>query len=312
MLMNLKSNQMKPLSEYCPVSGKPERVSLSYMYIRTCRTVIAFVVFLAAAGIMAGCEEEMESNANEPAIPLLSKEGTNLKAPGKGQYRLAALSGDEVTVSALLPSDVQSLTITKTVNLEIDQAFGSNGVMTVDGSSLNESYDFVYAPPVTDIDELVGFTFTATRANGSTVVSDLTLVVTLSPRDNIPFRRWNLVSRLWVDNGNSEDLKDCEKDNYYLFNGDGTMSLNYGTDTGTGACGFDGFNVYETWELTENEELFIMTRYGIFSPDVKETETYRVVKLTTDEIVLDIDLDLSVFGLSTEETFRYFLDAAPK
>ena len=90
------------------------------------------------------------------------------------------------------------------------------------------------------------------------------------------------------------------------------MSINYGTDTGTGDCGFDGFNVYDTWQLTEDEQFFIMTRHSIFSPDVTETETYRVVKLTTDELQLDIDLDLSVFGLSSEETFRYFLEAAPK
>lgn len=273
--------------------------------------IYGFILFIGA-GFVACEEDGVESNSNDPSL-LLTAEGQDIKAPGHGQYRLPVLSGDEATITAHIPSsEIQSLTITKTVNLEIDPSFGNNGVMTVDPASFDSEYEFAYSPPVSDIDQLVGFTFTAEKSNGATLTSDLTMVVTLSPRDNLPVRRWNIVSRLWVDNGNSEDLKECEKDNYYLFNADGTMSINYGTDTGTGDCGFDGFNVYDTWQLTEDEQFFIMTRHSIFSPDVTETETYRVVKLTTDELQLDIDLDLSVFGLSSEETFRYFLEAAPK
>src|SRR5690606_38025365 len=129
---------------------------------------------------------------------------------------------------------------------------------------------------------------------------------------NIPFRRWNLVSRLWVDADNAEDLKDCEKDNYYLFNSDGTMSLNFGTNTGSGDCALDGLTVYHEWEISEDGESFIMRRYNVFTPDVIETEVYRIAVLTTTRMELEIDLDLSVFGLSTEETFRYIMQAGPK
>lgn len=273
--------------------------------------IVNLVVLLATC--FSGCEEDVPSNSDNPGLRLVAADGTNLKAPGRGQYRLAALSGSEISVKALTPSsELKSLTITKTVNLQVDESFGDNGVLTVDPASFDAEYVFNYAPPVSDIDQLVGFTFRAEKANGSSLISDLTLVVTLSPRDNIPFRRWNLVSRIWVDGGNVEDMKACEKDNYYLFNSDGTMSLNYGTDTGTGDCGFDGFNVYDTWELTADEKFLIMTRHGIFSPDVTETETYRMIQLTTEKMVFEIDLDLSFFGLSSEETFRYFLEAAPR
>lgn len=276
------------------------------------RFIIYGFLFFMAAGFVSCEEDEIESNSDDPSIQLTAG-GADIKAPGHGQYRLAVLSGNEAAVTAHIPSNgIESLTITKTVNLEVDPSFGENGVLTVDPSSFESEYEFVYSPPISDIDELVGFTFTAEKVDGSTMVSDLTMVVTLSPRDNIPFRRWNLVSRLWIDAGNAEDLKECEKDNYYLFNADGTMSLNYGTDTGTGQCNLDGLTVYDTWELTEDEQFFIMTRHNVFTPDVTETETYRVVRLTTEEIQLDIDLDLSVFGLSSEETFRYFLEAAPR
>ena len=183
------------------------------------RQILRAALLLLMTAAFTGCEDELSSNANERELPLYAGD-TDIKAPGKGQYRLAALSGSEVSVVADVPSDVQTLTITKTVNLEVDPSFGNNGTLIVDPASFTDEYEFVYAPPVSDIDQLVGFTFTGTRADGSALVSDLTLVVTLSPRDNIPFRRWNLVSRLWVDADNAEDLKDCEKDNYYLFNSD--------------------------------------------------------------------------------------------
>jgi hypothetical protein len=281
--------------------------------MKTYRRFVIFNLVALLAACLSGCEEDIPSNADDKAILLVATDGSDIKAPGHGQYKLAALSGGEVSVAARVPSsDVRSFTITKTVNLEKDNSYGNNGVITVDPASFDSEYLFNYAPPVSEIDQLVGFTFKAEKNDGSVLVSDLTLVVTLSPRDNIPSRRWNLVSRIWVDAGNAEDMKECEKDNYYLFNGDGTMSLNYGTDTGTGDCGYDGFNVYDTWQLTEDEKLLIMTRHSIFSPDVTETETYRMIQLTTGKMIFEIDLDLSVFGLSSEETFRYFLEAAPK
>lgn len=272
---------------------------------------LKYGIFFFLTACIAGCEDDMGSNSSDAAI-LLTAGGADIKAPGHGQYKLAVLSGDEISVAAgVASSQIQSLTITKTVNLAVDPVFGDNGVLTVDPASFDSEYIFNYSPPVTDIDQLVGFTFRVENSNGSTQVSDLTLVVTLSPRDNLPFRRWNLVSRLYVDGGNSEDLKECEKDDYYLFNGDGTMSLHYGTDTAAGDCALDGLTEYDTWELSEDEKFFIMKRHGIFSPDVTETQTYRVALLTTEKLELEIDLDLSFIGLSTKETFKYKMEAAP-
>lgn len=275
------------------------------------RFIIYGFLFIMAAGFVACEEDEIESNSNDPSLPLTAG-GEDIKIPGRGQYEFAVLSGTDALVTAHVPSsEITSLTITKTVNLEVDPSFGQNGTLTVDPSSFDSEYEFVYTAPASDFNQLVGFTFMAEKTDGSTMVSDLTLVVNLSPRDNIPFRRWNLVSRLWVDAGNAEDLKECEKDNYYLFNADGTMSLNYGTDTGTGDCAFDGFKVYDTWELSEDEKILTLTRHDAFSGEV-ETEVYRVILLTNEEFQFEIDLDLSVFGLSSEETFRYFLEAGPK
>src|SRR5690606_23637297 len=135
-------------------------------------------LFLCSACMFTGCEDDIPSNSNEQAIPLRTAEGSDLKAPGRGQYALEALSGDEVSVLVDIPSSsVRSLTITKTVNLEVDPTFGENGVLTVP-ASYGDAYTFTYAPPVSDIDQLVGFTFTAERSDGLSITSDLTLIVT--------------------------------------------------------------------------------------------------------------------------------------
>lgn len=279
--------------------------------MKTSRQIILYsIVFFFAAGFV-GCEDDIESNANDPAI-VLTTGGQSIKAPGHGQYKMKVLSGEEAVITVHVPSSqIASLTVTKSVNLEVDPSFGNNGVLTVDPSTFDSEYAFVYAAPAEEVDQLVGFTFTAEKKDGSTEVSDLTLAVTLSPRDNLPTKRWNFAAQVWVDGGNVDDLAECEKDDYFLFNADGTMSQHYGQMTGSPPCEYDGLVPYETWELTEDEKLFIMTKRNIFSNEVT-TETYRVVKFTTEDLVLEIDLDLSIFGASKEETFRYSYKAAPK
>src|SRR3989337_1114198 len=264
------------------------------------------LVGFAGAALLMSCEEDYETNADDPSI-LLTYPDQQIKAPGYGQYRLKALSGEQVDVTAHLASiaPVKSFTVTKTVNLVVDPSFGNNGVLTVNAGAVSDEYIFQYAPLESDIDQLVGFTFAVEGNNGAQMTSDLQLVVTLSPRDNLPRRKWLWKSKIHVDGGNVQDIKECEKDNYYLFNSDGTMSLNYGANTATPGCDFDGFNVYDPWSLSADGKEFIMIYHSIFSPDSPQTETYRVKTLTTEKLEVEIDYDLSWLGLSTEETFLY-------
>jgi hypothetical protein len=270
-------------------------------------SLIVFTAFLIS------CEEDYETDADDPAI-LLTHSVEQIKAPGRGQYKLRTLSGDEMEVVAHLASiaPLKSLTITKTVNLIVDAGYGTNGVLTVDPSTVNGDFLFQYTPSEADVDQLVGFTFRAEGTNGTQITSDLELAVTLSPRDNLPRRKWLWKSKIWVDGGNAPDMKECEKDNYFLFNSDKTMSLNFGANTGSAGCDFDGFNVYDTWSLSEDEKIFTMIYHSIFSPDVPTTETYRVKTLTTEKLELEIDYDLTVFGLGPEETYLFEFVALPK
>ena len=271
------------------------------------------LMIFSISAFLISCEDDYDSDAADPGIPLAHAE-QQIKAPGRGQYKLRALSGEQLEVTANMASvaPLRSFNITKTVNLEVDNSYGSNGTLTVDAGAVNGNYVFQYEPTEADVDQLVGFTFNAEGSNGAQLSSDLQLVVTLSPRDNLPRKKWLWKSKIWVDKDNLQDIKECEKDNFYLFNSDGTMSINFGDNTGTPGCDFDGFNAYDTWSLSEDEKTFTMVYYSIFSPDNLVTETYRVKTLTTEKLELEIDYDLSVFGEGTEETFLFEFTALPK
>lgn len=267
-----------------------------------------FIVYSVILGIFsASCEEDYRSNAGDTAIPL-AVAGKDIKAPGHGQYRLQVQSGNPASITVGLASaEAKSLTITKAINLVTDTGFGNSGVLTVAPGSPGSDYVFNYTPSTTDVDQLVGFTFRAERADGSVVTSDLTLVVTLSPKDNLPRRKWLFKSKIWVDQDNAQDIRECEKDNYYYFNADQTMSIDYGAMSGAGysGCEYDGLNVYDGWELSADEKTFTMYYHGLFTPENELSEVFRVKTLTTDKLELEIDYDLSWLGLSTEETFIY-------
>lgn len=281
---------------------KISRVSLRYL-----------LTIFSLAALLISCEDDYESDADDQAIPLTHNEQL-IKTPGRGQYKLRALSGETLEVTAHMTSvaPFNSLTITKTTNLVVDPSYGNNGVLTVDAGSISDEYLFQYVPGEDDVDQLIGFTFQVQGTDGTLQASDLQLVVTLSPRDNLPRKKWLWKSKIWVDAGNAQDIKECEKDNFYLFNSDGTMSINFGANTGTPGCDFDGFNVYDTWSLSDDEKTFTMVYHSIFSPDSPQTEIYRVKTLTTEKLELEIDYDLSVFGLGTEETFLFEFTALPK
>jgi hypothetical protein len=279
------------------------------------KTTVQYIKYGLLSVLMTAfiaCEDKEEDLSNDLVINLSAA-----PAPGQRQFRERLQSGDEVNVEVDISSraSLTGFTIAKTVNLALDPSFGDNGVLTVNpGSGTSFQYPFHYVPSVEDVDQLVGFTFKASNTNGVSQESDLTLVVTLSPRDNLTRRRWLLRSVLHVNNEeqpNKEEIKDCEKDNSMLLNEDGTMAMDYGEDTGAGDCLFDGFTVYQSWQLTEDEQFFIRKSYGIFSPDVIVTDTLKVRTLTVDRLALEEEVDLSAFGLGIE-TFLWIYDAVPR
>jgi len=276
--------------------------------------ILKYSLFLIMAFMFSQCEKnDNPTNTDDPVIVLSAP-----NSPGHGQYKLKVESGNAINVPISINSTgkLKSVQVTKTVNLTVDNTFATNGVMNLLSSTSGSMYEhtFNYTPSVNDVDQLVGFTFKAENEQGSITEGDLTLVVTLSPRDNLPRRKWHLKSVLHVNNKttpNKEEIKDCEKDNTMVLFADGKITIDYGTDTGAGGCLFDGFSVYTGWELTEDNLRFIRTSYGIFSPDVTVTDVFVVKTLTVGRFDIEQTVDLSAFGMGKEEKFLYIYEAGP-
>lgn len=239
------------------------------------------------------------------------------KAPGHGQYKQALTTSEQVDLKVTVnaPSDLESLQITKTVNLETDESFANSGVKQIDASGKTFTYEFHYDPQIADINQLVGFTFKAITGDQQSTTSDLTVAVNLSPRDNLVTKRWNWKSILHAndeENPNMETIKDCEKDNAYLFNADGTLSLDFGQDTAAGDCALDGLNAYDSWKLTDDEKYFIIKRHGIFSPDKTVIDSFEVKQLSIETLKLQLSIDLSSVGAGSNEIFLYTFKASPR
>lgn len=239
------------------------------------------------------------------------------KIPGQGQYRKVLESNEtlEIDVHIEAPANLNGLSITKTVNLVVDESFGNQGSIDVDASGTSFEYTFTYEPSIDDVDKLVGFTFEARTSEGGTHTSDLTASITLSPKDNLVTKSWGWTSIKHVNSlnmPNEEVINDCEKDNAYLFNADESMSLQYGEDTAAGPCAFDGLNVYDRWYITDNDEYFIMEKHNVFTPDITVVDTFKLKTLSIDKLELEQTVDLSVFGLSDEEIFLYSFTPGPR
>lgn len=275
---------------------------------------LKYLLLILVVFTFSQCKEgENTPKVDNPVIAMAAP-----ISPGHGQYKIKVESGNEVSVLINITSNnnLKGFQVTKTVNLAVDNTYAPNGVMNLLTSTAGQTYEytFVYTPSVNDVDQLVGFTFKAENEDGSVTESDLTLVVTLSPRDNLPRRKWNLKSILHVNNKdkpNTEVIKDCEKDNSMVLFADGRINIDYGTDTGAGGCLFDGFSVYTSWELTEDNLQFIRTSYGIFSPAVIVTEVFTVKTLTVERFDIEQTVDLSVFGGAVDEKFLYIYEAGP-
>ena len=237
------------------------------------------------------------------------------KTPGKGQYRTSLESDQtlEIEVNVVSVQNLQSLQITKTVNLEVDTSFAQGGVMEIPASGTTFNHTFIYEPSVDDVDQLIGFTFEAITIGGEISTSDLTANITLSPLDNLVTKRWGLSSIKHVNSENmpnEEVINECEEDNSFVFNSDGTMSQDFGTITAVGNCALDGLTVYDQWYISEDGENFIMEKYNVFTPDIKEIESYRIVTLSVDQLQLELTVDLTVFGLGLE-VFLYTYEPEP-
>lgn len=266
------------------------------MYTYKFRTILFCILFLS----LTGCEKE--KTAGMPELKLTPDE-------------ITAKAGRtiESTLSIYAPNGAKDVVIYKTVNLQKDPNYGNSGTITGVPESLGENqfeYKFTYQLRDEEVEKLVGFNFKFTDQKGLSAEKDLTVHTTTSGQQIIYSRKWKLISKLWTSVSPAvEDLKDCEKDDVYSWNKDSTYSVDFGQK----ACTFDGFNVFDKWYLSEDEKTFTQIYHSLFDPSNITREEYRVKTLTKDKLVMEIFVDLSVFGppYTDKEVFTYTFEPVP-
>jgi hypothetical protein len=244
-----------------------------------------------------GCEKDKV----ETDLPVLRL--TPDKVSGKSGFPVSTV------LSGTVQNGVKNFYISKTVNLKTDSSWGTNGVLTVTdlAGQTNFDYTFNYTLQDDEVDKLVGFNYRIEDEKGKAAEKDLTVNTIASGAQIIASHPWKLTSKIWkTDNPPSENIQECEKDNIFTYKRDSTILLNYGAS----GCLFDGLNIYDTWSLTEDEKTFIQVYHSVFDPSKVTVETYTVTLLTRDKWVVEIVLDLSVFGLSDHEVFEYTYEPA--
>ena len=257
--------------------------------------VIVSALAICTTALFYGCKKDKV----ETDLPKLTLSPDNVS--GKSGFPVST------TLSGTIQNGVQHFYISKTVNLKVDSTWGTNGVLTVNDLSgqTDINYIFDYTLKDEEVDKLVGFNYRIEDEKGKAAEKDLTVNTIASGAQIIASHPWKITSKFWeTDDPPSENLQDCEKDNFFTYKRDSTILLNYGT----AGCLFDGLNIYDTWSLTEDEKTFTQVYHSVFDPLKVTTEVYNVVSLTKDKWVMQITYDLSVFGLSDKELFTFTLE----
>lgn len=263
------------------------------------KIVIPF--FVALLIITGGCKKD----SVDSSVPVLKLVPDNVT--GKAGRM------SEATLFIKAPNGVKDVVIYKTINLQRDNTYGGSGAVTAVPVSVGEDnyeYHFIYELKGDEVEKLVGFNFKFTDAKGLSVEKDLTVNTITSGQQIIYSRKWKLISKLWTTVSPAvEDLKDCEKDDVYSWNRDSAYSVNFGAS----ACTFDGFNVFDKWVLSEDEKTFTQIYHSLFDPANITTEVYRVKTITKDKLVMEIFVDLSIFGppYTDKEVFVYTFEPVP-
>ena len=251
--------------------------------------------------IAGGCKKD----SVDTTIPVLSLVPDNVS--GKAGRIV------EATLFITAPNGAKDVQIYKTVNLVKDNTYGGSGTVTAVPASVGDNkfeYHFTYELMGEEVEKLVGFNFKFTDAKGISVEKDLTVNTTTSGQQIIYSRRWKLISKLWTSVSPAvEDLQDCGKDDIYIWNKDSTYTMNFGAS----GCTFDGFNVFDTWHLSEDEKTFTQVYHSLFDPSNITTEVYTVKTLNKDKLVMEMFVDLSVFGppYTDKEVFTYTFEPVP-
>ncbi len=240
-----------------------------------------------------------KKDSPDPNLPVLKLHPVNVT--GKSGQTLLD------TLDIVAPYGVGKLLISKTINLAPDDTFGVQSVTPVSMGENAYRYIFEYTYQPSEVNKLVGINFHFEDSKGNAAEKDLTINTIPSAAQIIASHKWKLISKMWLTaTPPSESENDCERDNIWTFNyDDSTLNVDYGSS----GCTFDGFNIYDKWWVSPDEKTFTDVYHSVFNTSQITTEVYDIQSLSNDKWVMNITLDLTVFGLSDHEVFQYVYQA---
>ena len=196
--------------------------------------------------------------------------------------------GDQVTavISGELDGAFASMTITKFIGTTVDATYGTGGTMTVTSGL---PYTFNYTLAADGLLEPVRFNFLVEDANGLTDEVDLVITTNVTRTGLLVSFNWRYSSLLFDADGDGtpelESIAECEEDNVFSYELDGSMSIDYGalTGSGGGSCDFDDVTDWVGWDFDSNEEVLSMYRVAV-NPDDGSTTPQDTVRWTVTEM----------------------------
>ena len=203
-----------------------------------------------------------------------------------------------VTASVTAPGGLRTLKITKYKGTTIDATFGTGGTETVTG--LTHTHDYVLSTE--GLSTPIRFKFEAEDNKGQKGSADFIITTEPSVAYLLTTYDWLWKSKLGkifsLAEPETEQILDCEKDNFYSFNVDGTFALNYGAITGMGGgtCDFDGFRAPTTWTLNATETELTIKSVNVFDATDILTEVYTIKVANATKIESTQAVDLTAFG----------------
>jgi hypothetical protein len=253
------------------------------MKFKNSLTLLLTGLLLSATIWFNACKKEEEKPA-----PTITLSATSFSG------KIGATASTTATVSA--SAGLKSLKITKYKGVDVDATFGTSGTETLTEST--HTHDYVLSAE--GLTTPIRFKFVAEDNDGKTATADFIITTEASVAYLLTTYNWLWKSKLGkcaASDPETEQIFDCEKDNYFVFNSNGTFKLEYGPVTGgTGSCQFDGFRVGDTWTLNADETELIMKSPSVFDPADILVEVYKISTATNSKILSKQTVDLTVFG----------------
>ncbi len=199
------------------------------------------------------------------------------------------------TATVVAPGGLRSLKITKYKGTDVDVTFGTAGTETF--TDLTHTHTYVLTAE--GLTTPIRFKFEAEDNKGQKSSNDFIITTQPSVAYLLTTYNWLWKSKLGkcaASDPETEQIQDCEKDNYYVFNANGTFKLEYGANTGGTGCDFDGFRTGDTWTLNAAETELTLKSPSVFDPNDVLVEVYKISLANNTMIKSKQTIDLSAFG----------------